>query len=575
VHALHPTWTPAQIAAQMRVTSDSIDAVNGTYAGSMGRGRINFVRALTESHSGVSIIADTISALSGRGAFVVGDTVVVRLTVRSEIAAATDFVLTVTSSTPSLKPLNTTVAIPSIGAQQAVTLPNILFVVDTLSASRQVLLKAAWSVAGNEHDVAGFRTYIFPAAPAWELQNSPSVTTLTSVKAVDRSVVWAAGGNGSASATIVIRTIDGGAVWKDVTGDLPGLDLYTVAAVDSQRAWVGSGDGRIYATVNGGTSWVQQTYPGTQSPFIDAVWFFDAQNGFALGDPNTNQKYVILQTTDGGSTWVHIAGEPTGGAGEAGWTNSFWWTDRNHGWFGSNYARVYRTTNGGASWSSASSGASNSICISFSDSLVGVVGHDNSTLRRTTDGGLSWIAVTGPTVSPIRGASFVPLSSRVWIVTDSGPFASTDGGATWVPETVYPLEGVPLHVSFADSVRGWAVTSFGEVIRHRVPDTSVIQPPVTLPMTYSLYQNFPNPFNGLTTIRYDLPIAAHVEVKLYDILGREVRTMLSGSQQAGTQQVSLEANGLASGVYFYRVLAVPDNPNNLSYSGTGKMVIIR
>jgi hypothetical protein len=132
-----------------------------------------------------------------------------------------------------------------------------------------------------------------------------------------------------------------------------------------------------------------------------------------------------------------------------------------------------------------------------------------------------------------------------------------------------------LAVSFADSVRGWAVTSFGEVIRHRVADTNTVQPPAPLPSRYTLYQNYPNPFNGSTIILYDIPVAAHVEVTLYDILGRKVRTLFSGSQVAGTQRVSLEAEGLASGAYFYRIEALPSSPSASSYSGTGKMVIIR
>jgi hypothetical protein len=73
--------------------------------------------------------------------------------------------------------------------------------------------------------------------------------------------------------------------------------------------------------------------------------------------------------------------------------------------------------------------------------------------------------------------------------------------------------------------------------------------------TFSLYQNFPNPFNMKTLIRYDLPVNAYVEITVYDLLGRRVKTLTKGLEPAGSNVVLFEAEGLSSGLYFYRMKA--------------------
>jgi hypothetical protein len=106
----------------------------------------------------------------------------------------------------------------------------------------------------------------------------------------------------------------------------------------------------------------------------------------------------------------------------------------------------------------------------------------------------------------------------------------------------------------------------------------VIGPPATgpmfadeneeIPIGYSLKQNYPNPFNPVTTIAYTLAASGKVELKVYDILGREVKTLVNEVQQQGPHTVSFNASNLASGVYFYRI-------ESGYFSAIKKMVLVK
>lgn len=75
------------------------------------------------------------------------------------------------------------------------------------------------------------------------------------------------------------------------------------------------------------------------------------------------------------------------------------------------------------------------------------------------------------------------------------------------------------------------------------------------PDKFNLYQNYPNPFNPTTTIKYSIPQENKVTLKIYDVIGNEVATLVNGNKPAGTYNVTFNANNLASGIYFYRLEA--------------------
>jgi hypothetical protein len=78
-----------------------------------------------------------------------------------------------------------------------------------------------------------------------------------------------------------------------------------------------------------------------------------------------------------------------------------------------------------------------------------------------------------------------------------------------------------------------------------------------LPREFSLSQNYPNPFNPATTISFELPVKSSVEISIYDVLGRKLKTVLEEVKDAGRYKVVVDMSGYASGVYFYRMVAKP------------------
>ena len=86
--------------------------------------------------------------------------------------------------------------------------------------------------------------------------------------------------------------------------------------------------------------------------------------------------------------------------------------------------------------------------------------------------------------------------------------------------------------------------------------------------TYALGQNYPNPFNPTTVINYQIPNDGHVTLKVYDILGREVKALVNENKQVGSYSVTLDGSGLASGVYFYKLTSG-------SYVSTKKAILMK
>jgi hypothetical protein len=95
---------------------------------------------------------------------------------------------------------------------------------------------------------------------------------------------------------------------------------------------------------------------------------------------------------------------------------------------------------------------------------------------------------------------------------------------------------------------------------------------IGVPTKYDLSQNYPNPFNPVTKINFELPYDAKVSLIIYDMTGREIKTLVNEVKTAGYYTQIFDASGISSGTYFYRIIA---NANGKDYIATKKMILVK
>ena len=108
---------------------------------------------------------------------------------------------------------------------------------------------------------------------------------------------------------------------------------------------------------------------------------------------------------------------------------------------------------------------------------------------------------------------------------------------------------------------------FGSGVWRSVNSTTSVEDFIS-PMQFQLYQNYPNPFNPNTVISYQLPVNGNVTLKVYDVLGNEIVTLLNEEKPAGSYEVEFIGTGLPSGIYFYQL-------QTGSYVETKKMILMK
>ncbi|MCX6163948.1 MAG: T9SS type A sorting domain-containing protein [Ignavibacteriae bacterium] len=426
-----------------------------------------------------------------------------------------------------------------------------------------------------------------------------------SISVVDPTTILVSGGNNTSGAPAIFRSTNGGVVFSNLPVTGIAFDLMCIWGITANIIYCGDGGGiggaggnaKVYFTSNGGTNWATVFSTGGTGGFFNGIVFSKTSptSGFAISDPPTGAGgiYYTQRTTNGGTNWTQQS--PPAVTGCFGAALSAFCIDDNFYGFGTSSPTVFTqaarlcvyTTNGGTTWNNAQLlGTASSTTQSFistvafnTNKINGLAASSPSTttISRTTNGGSVWFSQTIP--STVAAANiqikYVPNSNTAYLIASSGTaaqsFKTTDNGATWTALTwvtgVFACTHMEL-VYVGGSAYIYAVCNDGSVVKLVQTVTGVNEPQTSIPNDYKLEQNYPNPFNPTTTIDYSIPKASFVTLKVYDVLGNEVMTVVNEQQSANNYTYNVDFSKLSSGVYYYTL-------NTGNYTATKKLTLVK
>lgn len=390
----------------------------------------------------------------------------------------------------------------------------------------------------------------------WYKLQSPVNVTLRFMSFVDSLTGWAAGEAGT-----IIRTTDGGKNWE-VQNSTVHTFIMDIFFIDRNNGWALSLKDEfpftsvILKTTDGGINWLQKNFPDS-SKLIRTIFFFDSLNGFVGGS-------YIAYTSDGGQSWTQADVDSSLLSGFPVYRFNFF--NRQFGYACGGRIDVagviWRTTNGGLNWSAQGVSADEVFDIHILDSLNAItLSGDPEGLYpiadlKTTNAGIDWIY----NELPYFGLSFridFRTYNEGWSASGYKFLLTTNRGETWT-EFETPDSAVVYDLQFLNARTGYAVGENGVILKLDPTLVGVEEYP-TQPDEFILYQNYPNPFNPKTVISYQLPVNSTVALKVYDILGNEVTTLVDEYKHFGKYEIEFDAltgiGHLVSGIYFYQIRA--------------------
>jgi photosystem II stability/assembly factor-like uncharacterized protein len=394
----------------------------------------------------------------------------------------------------------------------------------------------------------------------------------------------------------IMKTTDGGASWFSVNRPVTSAsDAECIFFVDENTGYVFGVLDDGYKTTDGGTTWSPLTMGATAT--FNKCFFVDANTGWVVGASGT-----CLKTTDGGATFTPQNPLYTSTL------YSIWMVDANIGYISGAGGTVRKTTDGGTTWANIDPDFFTTdpifYDIEFRNADNGMITGSIGRTFFTNDGGVTWnfentgmttiYAVAIEKTSSDTSAAFIAGTSanimrnaQVILPVELSIFTASVSGNNvtlqWQTSTEINNSGFSVERKSVES-NSWKevgfVSGFGtssEIHNYSFSDKNLSvgyydyrikqidfdgsfkyynfseSVEVGAPANYELAQNFPNPFNPTTRIKYAVQVDGFVNLSIYNILGEKVADVVNDIQKAGVYEVTFDASNLSSGMYIYRI----------------------
>ncbi len=387
--------------------------------------------------------------------------------------------------------------------------------------------------------------------------------------ATDNGILYAAAKGGVYSST------DKGSTWYECNNDLP-YDDYSTITTKNNYLFVGSKANGIFVSTDKGKTWtvinkgvnkyylgylpikcliicdntvyatfdsfINDTYYGSECAFYSILDYYSWSEEYELG--NVYPEYMATY-------------------------NNYIVT--------SNISTVSISKDAGYSWQTKEVDPSNleNTAIAINEKVLIVGG--SYRICKSTDLGNTWTQIRNSNnINFGYVKAILLIENSVFLTAGSSILYSSDAGDNWkylsIPASMKELtyfsnDAENVYVATKNGIWERQLSYFGITNSEAIKQTH--------PFNFQLYQNYPNPFNPTTTISYSIPVVetAHapslrVLLKVYDVLGREVATLVDEEKPAGNYQVKFDAGNMTSGIYFYTVKAG-------EFSQTKKLILMK
>ncbi|CAN5589949.1 hypothetical protein BH10BAC5_BH10BAC5_06940 [soil metagenome] len=375
----------------------------------------------------------------------------------------------------------------------------------------------------------------------------------------------------------VYKTTNGGSRFDNLQTNLQ-VGLRSIGFLDENIGIAGTlnFDHPMFRTTNGGNNWSPVTnIPSSRYFGICGITQLPPNTFYAVGVYTT--PAIAIKSTDRGLTWINLNVDTT----NANRLVDTYFFDPLHGFIvgGKSSTNLFYskpvvayTSDGGASWQiKYTSNTVGYLCwkIDFRTPEFGYVSLENfgipAACLTTTDGGMNWNyhSLSNAPELDVEGIGFIDQNTG-WLGgrSGNGTYQTTNAGINWAAVTFGK------NLNRFQFISDTLAYSCGQTVYKYSRTTEIQQISSIVPENFKLEQNYPNPFNPVTKIKFSIKHVSHVILKIYDISGKEIITLVNEKLNAGEYESNFTGKDYSSGVYIIKITAD-------DYSDVKRMMLVK